>query len=415
MGTIVDDMPFVALGTVQKDKQSTVQQLYYDPKTGYISASKLYAKLTDEQKKTITLSDIRSFIKKQESYQVNKQARKTKHTFRHIVAYSDGYSMQMDLLDMSTLSKWNRNYHWIINVIDVYSRKLFSRPMKTKGSTDSEEAIQSILDEISSDDVSAVNINSDNGNEFTNKQVQKLLTKRDINHIAVEVGDHHKMGIVERLNRTMRERFQLIFSAMGDKDWLSILNDVVSNYNNTKHSTIGCTPNDAWSGVARPIQHRDAAEVVEKDVPFHVGDEVRIAKELNLFTKKSNNKRFSKSIYIIVEKVGNQFVVKSKKNDVILERKYKPYEMQLIEYIQHISILANVQEDTREDAAKAELKKMIKDDVSQRKHDRRIKKAGVDVSNIILNDQPLHGRSITSKRGLAKLQRQPKPNRKYHD
>ena len=46
-----------------------LRELYYNPKTGLISAYKLYIKLN----KTIPLKTIEAFITQQESYQIKKQ------------------------------------------------------------------------------------------------------------------------------------------------------------------------------------------------------------------------------------------------------------------------------------------------------------------------------------------------------
>ena len=56
-----------------------------------------------------------------------------------------------------------------------------------------------------------------------------------------------KAHTVERFNRTLKENIQTRLDAMGlsrDK-WTSQLEAVVNKYNNTVHSTIKMSPNDA--------------------------------------------------------------------------------------------------------------------------------------------------------------------------
>jgi hypothetical protein len=103
------------------------------------------------------------------------------------------------------------------------------------------------------------------------------MNKNKIKHIMVVDGAH----TIERFNRTFKESIQTRLDAMDltrDK-WFSQLEPIINKYNNTIHSTIKMSPNDAtihknqlmvsfniWDNVKRNRKYPD----------IEVGDEVRV-------------------------------------------------------------------------------------------------------------------------------------------
>ena len=84
---------------------------------------------------------------------------------------------------------------------------------------------------------------SDQEGSFNTAEFIKLLNEKKIKHITTIAGAH----TVERFNRTLKEKIQTRLDAMGlDRDkWLEQLNPILNKYNNTVHSTIEMTPNEA--------------------------------------------------------------------------------------------------------------------------------------------------------------------------
>ena len=100
--------------------------IYYNTKSGLLSPYKLYLKLN----KKVPLKKIEAFVKKQEVWKM-KQPR-IKPQFNHIHVYSRNHIWQIDLVDFSKFSHWNRGYKYLLCAIDVYSRKSFAVPLKRK-------------------------------------------------------------------------------------------------------------------------------------------------------------------------------------------------------------------------------------------------------------------------------------------
>ena len=63
--------------------------------------------------------------------------------------------------------------------------------------------------------------------------------------------------------------------------YYNVLDDVVSEYNNTKHSTIKMKPKDVKDGNKRVYIDEDN----EKSARYNAGDRVRISKFKNIFAK----------------------------------------------------------------------------------------------------------------------------------
>ena len=56
-------------------------------------------------------------------------------------------------------------------------------------------------------------LTTDNGSEFTNTAIKKLLKDNDIEHYLNEPEDHSTMGMIERFNRTLKQKLEKIFAS----------------------------------------------------------------------------------------------------------------------------------------------------------------------------------------------------------
>ena len=83
-------------------------------------------------------------------------------------------------------------------------------------------------------------------------------------------------------------------TATGKNAYYGVLDDIVNEYNNTKHSTIKLKPNDVKDDNKRIY----IDEYNKKDSRFNVNDRVRISKFKNIFTK-GYTPNWSKEIFII--------------------------------------------------------------------------------------------------------------------
>ncbi|XP_043481760.1 uncharacterized protein LOC122510885 [Leptopilina heterotoma] len=99
-----------------------------------------------------------------------------------------------------------------------------------------------------------------------------------------------KASIVERFNRTLKRKMWMQFSLRGNYKWYDILPTLISNYNNTKHRTIGMKPKDVTS---------------EDTTKYKIGDKVRVSKYKNVF-EKGYTPNWTTEIFTVDQVVSTQ-------------------------------------------------------------------------------------------------------------
>ncbi|XP_051165302.1 uncharacterized protein LOC127284061 [Leptopilina boulardi] len=77
------------------------------------------------------------------------------------------------------------------------------------------------------------------------------------------------------------------FSLRGNYKWYDILPNLISNYNNTKHRTIGMKPKDVTVEYVEILKERflKLRKIPLKKVKFKIGDKVRVSKYKSVFEK----------------------------------------------------------------------------------------------------------------------------------
>ena len=92
-----------------------------------------------------------------------------------------------------------------------------------------------------------------------------------------------KACIVERFNRTLKDKMFREFTARGSHEWISILPLLLNEYNNSKHRTIGMTPVQAdLNPLSVELQLR---KINNQKIKLEIGDYVRISTQKGVFTK----------------------------------------------------------------------------------------------------------------------------------
>jgi len=80
-------------------------------------------------------------------------------------------------------------------------------------------------------------VQTDNGMEFKNVHFQRLMTEYNVHHYMSENEDL-KASVVERFNRTLKERMFCYFSTHQTHHYLNVLDDLIESYNNAHHQSI---------------------------------------------------------------------------------------------------------------------------------------------------------------------------------
>ena len=102
--------------------------------------------------------------------------------------------------------------------------------------------------------------------------------------------NEEKSSVVERWNRTMKEKMFKYFTANNTNQYIDILEDFVEKYNNMKHSSIKMTPVEVSKRTNAITVYRNLYPDLTRrpmGAKFKIGDKVRIQKKKGLFEKGS--------------------------------------------------------------------------------------------------------------------------------
>ena len=256
--------------------EERLKTIYYDSKhlAGYASAEKL------SEASGVRLSKVKAWLKAQPTYTLHKQARKHYPTRKYVVHDIDE-QWQADLADVALLARRNRGYHFILTVIDLFSRYAWARPLKSKRGKEVAAAFKSIFRE----GRIPKRIQTDQGKEFENQHVRRLFAKHNIELFSVKSA--YKAAVVERFNRTLKTRLWRYFTANVTQKWTGVLQDTVHAYNHSIHRMIQKRPVDVTAEVVDQVRETNYRQrhKIRSPTDIHIGDKVRISKVKSVFAK----------------------------------------------------------------------------------------------------------------------------------
>lgn len=230
---------------------------------------------------------VTDWLHNQATYTLHKPARK-KYPTKKVVVGGIHLQLQADLADMQSLAKHNQNFRYILTVIDCFSRVAWAVPLKDKtGNT----LVQAFRDYVLTDPKTLpVRIQVDKGTEFYNKGVKELMKKHNIDMFSTE--SPYKAQMVERFNRTLKEKLWKYMTLKQTSKWVDVLPDLLESYNTTPHSAL--PKNMAPMNVN--VQNQSEVwwhlygdyffnKKLRRKPKFDLGDTVRISKVKRTFDK----------------------------------------------------------------------------------------------------------------------------------
>lgn len=269
--------------TTVMDHDQLLTSIYTDIKhpASFGSAANLYkaAKVKD---KTITNTIVKKWLQSNHAYTLHKPL-KRRFLRRKTIAPGLYHQLQIDLVDVANIRTKNKNVRFLLTAIDIFNRKAFAIPLKTKRGTDVVVALANIFSQYPY----VKFIQADQGKEFFNSHVLEYLKQKGIK--LFYTSSDTKSAIVERFNRTLKERMYRYFTNYNTKSYLPILDQLIDSYNNTKHSAIGIAPNQVSKRNEKLVWDFQYKKYIQKygSKPFtyKIGDVVRISKVKKEFRK----------------------------------------------------------------------------------------------------------------------------------
>lgn len=198
---------------------------------------------------------------------------------RRVLVHGYDDLWQADLVDMQPHARINGGNKYILTVIDVLSKYAWGIPLKNKSGSEVAKAFRTIFR-----NRCPKNLQTDQGTDFYNSEVQKLLTKHGINHYSTY--SVMKASIVERFNRTLKNSMWKEFTLNGTYKWINALPHLVAKYNSQKHRTIGMRPCDVTPAISKRLLRTVYNNIkISASAKFSVGQSVRISKFKTVFDK----------------------------------------------------------------------------------------------------------------------------------
>ena len=208
---------------------------------------------------------------------------------------------QIDLIDLSSIRNkfYSQNYGFALTCIDAFSRYAWVEPMKNKTAEESKKALERIIAKGRKPAI----IYSDGGSEFKGV-FEKYCQENQIIIIINQNAPHIKAAIVERFNRTIKQKMWRVFTYLGKKQYSNILQKLVQSYNNSFHRSIGTAPSKVTKDNQEKIHDYQYGDLNSLDnfieFEFKVGDYVRVLFDKDNTFEKGYVQKWSSEICVVV-------------------------------------------------------------------------------------------------------------------
>lgn len=275
------------------------------------------SKKAKEAHPSIKNSFIRDWFNKQQGIQMtNMKIKKT----GFLPIYSDmPYSFQLDLTFLPRYKTQNKGFYVLFTTININTRFVYAYYGKEKNMT----TILNFLKQMG-EKTEINSLTCDLGGEFKNKEFEKYCRINNIKLFFVK-SDGHKLGIINRFHRTLKEKLSIYFNTYDTVVWYDIIDKIIYNYNHSVNRGIGVEPYKVNSFMENMIiqdRKKRTEKIMSKLNIINVGDKCRVLVNKKLFQDKLSPK-YSNKVYTII-KVGkntvsindNDEIVKVKKSNI---------------------------------------------------------------------------------------------------
>ena len=191
----------------------------------------------------------------------------------------------IDLIDRSSLSKYNKNYKFVFTISDNHTKYAWAIPLKDKTGKSTTTAFKNLLE---TSKRKPHKIWSDRGKEFYNTTFLHYLKEQNIQ--IYSTNSDLKAVFVECFNRTLLDLIKEPMYIEGKGNWLNHINNALDKYNNRVHGTTKMTPFEASNNSLLPSNNINNKNKIQLDnyrsfAKFQVGDFVRVPDKRNIYSK----------------------------------------------------------------------------------------------------------------------------------
>ena len=322
-----------------------MEEVYFNP-----SASGSFSGVSNLRRYTgKNVQTVRQFLSRQDAYTLHKPIR---HRFPRRRTFAKGINdlFQADLVDVSNISSHNDGYRYILTCIDVFSKRAWAIPLKTKSGTEVTSAFEKILGETKCN-----MLQTDKGTEWLNAKFQTLLRSHGIKFYTSE-NDDIKAAVIERFNRTLKSKMWRYFTYKNTRRFLDVLPDLIHSYNNTYHRSIGMKPANVNSSNEQIVREKLYPLKPKSKLKWKlmIGDKVRISMQRVPF-RKGYLGNWSEEIFVVDVRYPTWPVTYGIKDllDEPIKGRFYEQELQKVDKVGEVYIIEKILK-TRKRAGKIE-------------------------------------------------------------
>ena len=277
------------------DRYAKITALYEDP--GVAGSLGGVVRFAKAQK--LPVAKVREKLEANLGYTLHKPTRRHFATLPVMVFGIDDQWVA-DLIEVGNIAKANRGYRYLLTVVDVFSKYAWVEPVKSKTG----KAVTAAFEKILKHGRTPRRLQTDDGKEFYNKTFQALMKQRDIVHFSTS-GDT-KASVVERFNRTLKERLYRYFTVKNTLKYLPVLKDLVMGYNRSYHRSIKMAPDQVTVQNEEQVWKNlyvKRLKVKRTRPTLKVGDRVRLNKKYRIF-KKGYLPGWTEEVFVVARAVA---------------------------------------------------------------------------------------------------------------
>ena len=273
-----------------------LHSIYYDPShpAGYGAAYLLY-QYAVKKLPTLKYREVEEWLKKQRAHYLSKRVRKFER--RPVLVRGVRHQFQADLMDFKPIADHNYRRRYLLTVIDCFSRKAAAIPLRSKKGPPVKRGLEKAFEKLGY----PKKLQTDQGKEFLNSSVRRFLLQNNVAHFFTN--QELKAQMVERFNRTLRDKIAKHIFAKDSYTFMGEIEDMVDAYNNKIHSTLKkYSPNQVNKSnedEVRQILYKDYFSKKKDLHKYNIGDKVRP------FIKRANFKKmthtFKEDIHTITD------------------------------------------------------------------------------------------------------------------
>ena len=262
-------------------KNQILEEIYNDAsQPGSLSGLENFYRVLKSKKIKIKRPELKNWLSTQNVYTRHKPIVK-QFPRNQVITRGIDDLWQIDLADLQKISKFNDNNRYLVTCIDVFSKFAWVVPIKNKKSDTVLEAFKFI---VNSSGKKPNFLQSDQGTEFLNSKFKEYLSEIDVGFYYVN--SELKASVIERFNRTIKEKIYKYFTLKNTERYIDILDTLIQTYNNSYHRSIKTLPSKVNKENEKTIhQILYKKDSRDKVFNFEVGQTVRITKYKHIFEK----------------------------------------------------------------------------------------------------------------------------------